>query len=248
MPVVRLVDDELTQAMTEYVLLHVLRYHRRMPEFERRSASGAGSSRCRRQRTGAASASSASARSARTRPPAGRSRLSVAGWSRSPKSSPGVEGFHGAGQLAAFAARTEILVCLLPLTDETRGIIDAGPLAALPRGATVINAARGGHVVDGDLLAALDSGHIAGATLDVFQPEPLPPAHPFWTHPKVTVTPHIASTTNARSSVPQIVDNIRRAVREGRSPLNRAGQVEAAPRVGYQRRRGSGAASRCAGG
>jgi glyoxylate/hydroxypyruvate reductase len=146
----------------------------------------------------------------------------VAAWSRAPKCVDDVELFHGSAQLKAFAARSDVLVCLLPLNDETRGIIDARLLAAMPRGAFVINPARGGHVVDADLIAALDSGHIAGATLDVFHTEPLPSGHPFWTHPKVTVTPHIASTTNARSSVPQIVENIRR-VRAGKPLLNRVG-------------------------
>jgi glyoxylate/hydroxypyruvate reductase A len=205
-PVVRLIDDKLTQAMTEYVLLHVLRYHRQMPVTDDR-------------RIGILGLGALGQDAARRLVELG---FPVAAWSRSPKSVPGIEVFHGATQLGAFAARTDILVCLLPLNDAMRGIIDADLLAALPRGAFVINPARGGHVIDGDLIAALDSGHIAGATLDVFHTEPLPEVHPFWTHPKVTLTPHIASTTNARSSVPQIVDNIRR-VRAGKPLLNRVG-------------------------
>ncbi len=220
-PVVRLVDDKLTQAMTEYVLLHVLRYHRLMPAFE-------AAQRERRwikptppetdaRRIGILGLGALGKDAARRLVDLG---FPVAAWSRSPKPVPGIEVFHGAAQLAAFAARTDILVCLLPLNDAMRGIVDADLLAALPRGAYVINPARGGHVIDGDLIAALDSGHIAGATLDVFHTEPLPTVHPFWTHPKVTLTPHIASTTNARSSVPQIVENIRH-VRDGRELLNR---------------------------
>ena len=220
-PVVRLIDDKLTQAMTEYVLLHVLHYHRQMPEFiqaqrERRWIKPHPPNTDER-RIGILGLGALGLDAARRLVDLG---FPVAAWSRSPKQVPGVEVFHGAAQLAAFAARTDILVCLLPLNDEMRGIIDAGLLAALPRGAFVINPARGGHVIDGDLIAALDSGHIAGATLDVFHTEPLPAAHPFWTHPKITVTPHIASTTNARSSVPQIVDNIRR-VRAGKPLINR---------------------------
>jgi glyoxylate/hydroxypyruvate reductase A len=222
-PVVRLIDDKLTQAMTEYVLLHVLRYHRQMPAFE-------AAQRERRwikppppetgaRRIGILGLGALGQDAARRLVDLG---FPVAAWSRSPKSIPGIAVFHGAAQLGAFAARTDILVCLLPLNDEMRGIIDADLLAALPRGAYVINPARGGHVIDGDLIAALDSGHIAGATLDVFHTEPLPEVHPFWTHPKVTLTPHVASTTNARSAVPQIVDNIRR-VRAGRELLNRVG-------------------------
>jgi glyoxylate/hydroxypyruvate reductase len=222
-PVVRLVDDKLTQAMTEYVLLHVLRYHRQMPEFE-------AAQRERRwikprppntdeRRIGILGLGALGQDAARRLVELG---FPVAAWSRAPKCVDDVELFHGSAQLKAFAARSDVLVCLLPLNDETRGIIDARLLAAMPRGAFVINPARGGHVVDADLIAALDSGHIAGATLDVFHTEPLPSGHPFWTHPKVTVTPHIASTTNARSSVPQIVENIRR-VRAGKPLLNRVG-------------------------
>src|SRR5581483_5227165 len=136
--------------------------------------------------------------------------FSVAGWSRTAKHIDGIETFAGAAALPAFLARTDILVCVLPLTAGTRGIIDAKLLAALPRGAYVINIARGAHVVDADLLAALDSGHIAGATLDVFAPEPLPPEHPFWTHPKVLVTPHIASLTNPETASEGIAENLRR--------------------------------------
>jgi glyoxylate/hydroxypyruvate reductase A len=220
-PVVRLIDEKLTQAMTEYVLLQVLRYHRDVPYYEQMQ-------RERRwaklpppdtdaRRVGILGLGALGQDAARRLVDLG---FPVAGWSRSPKSVAGVEVFHGAAQLAAFAARTDILICLLPLNDEMRGIIDAGLLGAMPRGSYVINPARGGHVIDGDLIAALDSGQIAGATLDVFHTEPLPTVHPFWTHPKVTVTPHIASTTNARSSVPQIVENIRR-VRAGRELLNR---------------------------
>jgi len=105
------------------------------------------------------------------------------------------------------------------LTPETTGILDAAAFAALPEGAYVINLARGGHVVEDDLLAAIDRGHIAGATLDVFQTEPLPDGHPFWAHPKVHVTPHIAGLTNPRTSAAQVIENIRR-VRSGEASLN----------------------------
>lgn len=135
----------------------------------------------------------------------------VAGWSRSPKDLPGVACFHGPDGLDALLARSRILVCLLPLTPGTRGVLNARTLSLLPRGAFVLNAARGGHVVAEDLLAALRSGHIAGAALDVFEPEPLPPGHPFWTDPRVVLTPHAASITIPESAAPQVVDNLRRA-------------------------------------
>ena len=126
------------------------------------------------------------------------------------KSVPGVEIFHGESGFIPFLERTEILVCLLPLTPETESILDARAFAALPKGAVVINAARGGHVADADLIAALDSGHLAAAQLDVFRQEPLPPEHPFWNHPKIRMTPHNAGITNPDTATHQIADNLRR--------------------------------------
>jgi glyoxylate/hydroxypyruvate reductase A len=134
----------------------------------------------------------------------------VAGWSRTAKDLPGIACHHGAEGLSPFLARTNILVCLLPLTPLTEGILDAGLLASLPEGASLINVARGQHLVDADLIAALDGGHIAGAVLDVFNGEPLAADHPFWRHPKVTVTPHIASLSDPRTIIEQVVENLRR--------------------------------------
>ncbi|GAB2455878.1 glyoxylate/hydroxypyruvate reductase A [Comamonas humi] len=133
----------------------------------------------------------------------------VLGWSRSARELPGVQGFHGAGQLEAFLAQTRVLVNLLPLTPETEGIIDRRLLAGLPRGAFVINLARGRHVVEDDLLAAIADGQIAGATLDVFREEPLPPQHPLWRCPQVTITPHISGQTLEAESLAQILGKIR---------------------------------------
>jgi glyoxylate/hydroxypyruvate reductase A len=135
--------------------------------------------------------------------------FAVAGWSRSPKTVPGIESFAGLDQLAAFLARTEILVCLIPLTADTRGLMNARAFAALPKDAFVINLARGPLIVDRDLLAALDSGHLGGAVLDVFETEPLPAEHPYWRHPKVQITPHVAAISDVRSVVHVIADNIR---------------------------------------
>ena len=145
----------------------------------------------------------------------------VAGWSRTPKSMPDVVSYAGSDGLVPFLSKTDILVCVLPLTPATRGIINQATLAALPRGAFVVNIARGAHVVDQDLIAALDSGHIAGATLDVFADEPLPRKHPFWTHPKLTVTPHIASITNPDTAAEGVAENLRRLA-DGRPLLNLA--------------------------
>jgi glyoxylate/hydroxypyruvate reductase A len=144
----------------------------------------------------------------------------VLGWSRRPKSVSGVESYAGADGLAQMLPRCNIVVCLLPLTPETRGILNAMTLALLPKGAAVVNVARGAHVVDADLLAALDSGHIAQAYLDVFETEPLPADHRYWVHPNVFVTPHVAALTEPRTALAMIVDNINR-VREGQAPLGR---------------------------
>lgn len=125
----------------------------------------------------------------------------VSGWSRTAKSGlPGdIALFHGESQRAAFLADCDTLVCLLPYTPETHGILDAESFARLPRGAHLINVGRGAHVVEGDLLRALDDGQLGYATLDTFTEEPLPADHPYWTHPRVLVTPHIASRTPARA-------------------------------------------------
>jgi glyoxylate/hydroxypyruvate reductase A len=132
----------------------------------------------------------------------------VVGWSRTPKVLPGVRGFSGAAGFDDFLRASRILVCLLPLTDETRDIIDRRALDLLQPGGYVINVARGAHLVDDDLLAALDSGHLAGAALDVFRKEPLAADHPFWKHPKITVTPHTSARTMRDESIAQIARKI----------------------------------------
>ncbi|MGL5004230.1 MAG: NAD(P)-dependent oxidoreductase, partial [Casimicrobium sp.] len=125
----------------------------------------------------------------------------------------GIRCFAGREAFDEFLRETNVLGCMLPLTDETRGLINAKTLATLPSGSFLINAGRGAHVVDVDVLAALASGHLAGALLDVFATEPLPTDNPLWTHPKVIVTPHIAATTPIREACAQIVDKIERMER-----------------------------------
>ena len=217
-PVVRLVDAGLTRGMVEYVLHWVLHYHREFHLYAR-------DQRARRWRS-------------RPPPAAGDRRVGIlglghlgrasaaplvelgfrlAGWSRTPKDMDRVESFHGEAGMAPFLARTDILVCLLPLTPATAAIVDRTSLAALPAGAAFINAARGGHVVEADLLAALDSGHLTGATIDAFDDEPLPRDHPFWSHPKVVVTPHVASVTNPKTAAAEVAEDMRRILR-GQAP------------------------------
>lgn len=137
----------------------------------------------------------------------------VVGWSRSPRQVHGVRSYAGAEQFGEFLAETRVLVCLLPLTAETEGILNRQTLAQLRPGGYLINVARGGHLVEEDLIPLLDSGHLAGATLDVFRQEPLPAGHPFWRHPKITVTPHTAARTLRDESVAQIAAKIARLER-----------------------------------
>jgi glyoxylate/hydroxypyruvate reductase A len=133
----------------------------------------------------------------------------VLGWSRSPKSIEGVKVFSGEAQFDEFLASTRVLVNLLPLTEATRGILNRDTLGRLLPGGYLISIARGAHLVEDDLIPLLDSGKLAGATLDVFQVEPLPAEHPFWRHPKITVTPHGSARTLREESIAQIAGKIR---------------------------------------
>jgi len=145
-----------------------------------------------------------------------------AGWSRSEHRLEGVECFAGVEALDAFLARTDVLVCLLPLTDATRGLLDKRLFGKLPKGASFVNVGRGPQVNQQDLLDALDSGQLQNAILDVTDPEPLPESHPFWTHPRVRITPHIASATRPESAVDVVLENIRRR----RDGLPMVGEVD----------------------
>jgi len=210
-PLVRMVEPELTRGMVEYVLWQSLFHHRKVWELE-----AAQSCATWRPHTYPAPwdrtigimglgelGSAAAAKLVEFG-------FKVRGWSLSPKSLPNVESFAGPDQFAAFLGKTEILVCLLPLTSETRGILNASLFAQLPRGASVINAARGGHLVEADLAASMASGQITAATLDVFETEPLPQDHPFWSTERLYITPHNASITDPRSAAWCIAKQIAR--------------------------------------
>jgi glyoxylate/hydroxypyruvate reductase A len=210
-PLVRLVDPGLTVGMTEFVVMRVLHYHRRMPEYEAQQRDRVW---CllpqvhpADRKVGVLGLGELGGAVCRALAGFG---LDVAGWSRSAKSIEGVATHHGEDGLFAVLERSEILVCLLPLTRETEDILDATTLGALPRGAHLINVARGAHVVDQDLLDLLDSGQIAGATLDVFRTEPLPDDHPYWGHPKVLVMPHASAWTLPKTGAITVAENIRR--------------------------------------
>jgi glyoxylate/hydroxypyruvate reductase A len=210
-PLIRMVDPSLATGMTEFVLMQVLHYHRRMPEV-------AANQRARLwqplrppvaadRRVGILGFGQLGAHCAEALARLG---FDVAIWSRTPRHEPGLTCFAGRDSLPAFFAQSEIVVCLLPLTPDTAGILDAAAFAAMPRGGFVINVGRGAHLVEADLLAALDHGRIGGATLDVFTVEPLPAGHPFWAHDRITVVPHMAALTQPRTAVPVIAETIRR--------------------------------------
>lgn len=210
-PICRAQEQGGDTMIDEYTLLHVLRHHRHMPDFIAANATGdwinPGVTVPGERRVGFMGLGVIGLSAAR------RIRdnfFQVASWTRTPKSEPGIESFHGADQLEDFLARTDILVNLLAVTDETTGILNAHTLACLPQGASIINLGRGEVIIDEDLIAALDSGHINSATLDVFRTEPLPADHPFWAHPRITVMPHTARRPKAALIIPRVIENIRR--------------------------------------
>jgi len=218
LPVVRMIDPGLTRGMTEFVLLQVLHHHRRMPEYDAQQRRAEWRQRyaplAHARRVGIMGMGVLGRAAAKPLVEIG---FRVAGWSRTRRRVDGVEGFAGTAQLDAFLARSDILVCLLPLTPETRGILNARLFARLPKGAAVINVARGGHLIEADLAAALDSGHLSGASLDVFAREPLPPDHPFWRHPHIIITPHVAALSQYDSGSAFIARAVR-ALIAGKTP------------------------------
>jgi glyoxylate/hydroxypyruvate reductase len=209
--VVRMVEPGLIACMTEYVAWAALSLHRQAPLYLRQQRRGEWKEHPVRpastRRVGVMGIGSLG------RAALGQLRqlgFDCAGWNRSRRSEPGVRCYAGDAELHEFLARTDILVCLLPLTAETRGILDRRVFDALPEGAALVNAGRGGHLVQADLLAALDDGRLSAAILDVCEPEPLPQGHPFWDHPGIWLTPHVASATQAETGAEALLDNLRR--------------------------------------
>jgi glyoxylate/hydroxypyruvate reductase A len=210
-PIVRLVDPYMTDAMSEYVVLQVLRLHRQDLDYraqqERRMWLELDQKNAAERAVGILGFGELGQDAARKLQGLG---FDVALWGRRQRTAEGLLGYAGSTGLSALLDRSEILVCLLPLTAETEGILNASTFATLPKGAALINAARGGHLVEEDLLAALASGRLSAAVLDVFRDEPLPADHPFWHHPRIVVTPHVAAATHPPTAAPIILDNIRR--------------------------------------
>ncbi len=201
-PIVRMVEPGLTKGMVEYAVWQVLYHHRRLWEVEEAQTRGHWLDQTYPapwDRTvgimGLGEIGEATARQLAS------FQFKLRGWSRSRKAIEGLESFAGPEELPAFLAGCEILLCLLPLTPETRGMLNADLFAHLPAGAALINAGRGAQLNEADFLAALQSGKIGSATLDVVQTEPLPAGHPFWRQPRLFLTPHIASITDAGAAV-----------------------------------------------
>jgi glyoxylate/hydroxypyruvate reductase A len=212
-PIVRAADPKGDQLMNETALMHVMRHHRHLHEYainqtEREWKPRRPILRTHQRKVGVAGLGQIGLPMALYLKGFG---FDVAGWTRTPRKTDGIEVFHGKDGFAPFLARSEILVGMLPVTPETENILDAKAFAQMPRGACIVNLARGNIVHDVDLIAALDSGQIAGATLDVFRVEPLPKEDPLWGHKRIAIMPHVARMPVPRDLVPQIMENVRRA-------------------------------------
>ncbi len=207
--VVRLEDAGMAVQMAEYVCHALIRHFREFGAYEACAREGQWAFRKPRLRSdfpvGIMGLGALGERVARA---VAQFDFPVNGWSRSPRTVQGVRTFHGAQGLHDFLAASRVLVNLLPLTPETEGILNRDTLGALQPGGYLVNVARGAHLVEADLLALLDGGPLAGATLDVFRTEPLPPQHPFWRHPRITVTPHTSARTLREESIAQIARKI----------------------------------------
>ncbi len=220
-PVARMVDPAMNAAMAETALWAVLALHRGYFRYARLQREGRWSPHAQRRAdatTVAVLGLGQMGRSAALRIAAQGYR--VLGWSARPQALDGVETHAGDETLDGVLAQADVVVNLLPLTPATRGLFDAARLARMKPGAGLVNLARGAHVVEADLLAALDAGQLRQAVLDVFATEPLPAGHPFWSHPRVAVLPHAAAQTDPRSAARVVADNLR-ALRDGRPLAHR---------------------------
>jgi len=211
LPVVRLLDPSITRGMCEYATFAVLSLHRDMLRYRQQQMA-----RCwqahllqpaAKRRVGVMGLGTQAQQILATLPPFG---FALSGWARSEHRIAGVDCFAGDEQLPAFLGQCDIVLCVLPLTEQTKGILNRQLFQHLPKGAALINMGRGGHLIEEDLLEALASGQLSAAVLDVLEQEPAAPDHPFWHHPQILLTPHIAAMTQPESAFSVLLENIRR--------------------------------------
>jgi len=210
-PLIRMLEPGIAEGMVEYVTMAVLALHRDLLHYiaqqREQSWREIRITQAAKRRVGVMGLGLLGQAVLERLKPFG---FLLAGWNRSPRTIQGVSCFAGGQALSEFLAQTDILVCMLPLTDETRGILNASLFERLPRGAQLVNVGRGGHLIEADLIAALERGLLSAAVLDVAEHEPLPAGHPFWRHPRILLTPHIASMTTPEAAVEFVLDTIGR--------------------------------------